>query len=89
MTPDDEGGPVGCEHKLRARQNVVFELGFFIGRLGPAKVVALLKGDVEEPSDFHGVAYTKFDTVGAWKTKLATELQHAKVPFDTSKVLTS
>ena len=62
MTPDDEGGPVsGTERKARARQNVVFELGFFIGHLGPNRVAALVKDDVERPSDFDGIAYTKFE----------------------------
>ena len=90
MTPDDEGGPVGViERKARARQNVVFELGFFIGQLGPAKVAALIKDDVESPSDFHGIAYTKFDSGGRWTTELARELLHAKLPFDAAKALTA
>ncbi len=38
-------------------QNVIFELGFFIGRLGPAKVCALVSGDIEKPSDFDAVVY--------------------------------
>jgi predicted nucleotide-binding protein len=48
-----------------------------------------LKGDVEEPSDFHGVAYTKFDSGGVWKAKLAGELQYAKVPFDIARLPTA
>jgi Predicted nucleotide-binding protein containing TIR-like domain/Hypothetical protein (DUF2513) len=90
MTPDDEGGPVStAARRTRARQNVVFELGFFIGQLGPAKVAALVKDDVENPSDFDGIAYTKFDSGGRWKTELARELHHAKVPFDAAKALTA
>src|SRR5262249_5366825 len=81
MTPDDLGGLAGEPPRSRARQNVVFELGFFIGRLGPSNVVALLKSDVEKPSDFDGVAYIPHDTVGAWKTLLARELKAAQVPF--------
>jgi predicted nucleotide-binding protein len=92
MTPDDQGGlahnSIGS-NRLRARQNVVFELGFFIGRLGPANVTALLKGDIEKPSDFDGIAYIPFDLGGHWKRDLARELQHAKVPFDPAKVLTA
>jgi predicted nucleotide-binding protein len=65
----------------------VFELGFFIGRLGPSKVAALLKGDVEESSDFPGVAYTKLEP--GWKIKFAGELRYANVPFDADKVLTA
>jgi predicted nucleotide-binding protein len=90
MTPDDEGGLSGAENRRpRARQNVVFELGFFIGKLGPASVAALLKGDVEKPSDFDGIAYIAFDSDNRWKTDLARELHHAKVPFDPAKAFTS
>jgi predicted nucleotide-binding protein len=88
MTPDDEGGLAGAaDRRPRARQNVVFELGFFIGKLGPASVAALLKGDVEKPSDFDGIAYIAFDPGGHWKTDLARELHHAKMPFDPAKAL--
>jgi predicted nucleotide-binding protein len=90
MTPDDEGGLAGvAERQPRARQNVVFELGFFIGKLGPANVAALLKGDVEKPSDFDGIAYITLDPGGQWKTILARELHHAKVPFDPAKAFTA
>jgi predicted nucleotide-binding protein len=90
MTPDDEGGIAGAgANQPRARQNVVFELGFFIGKLGPANVAALLKADVEKPSDFDGIAYISFDVGGQWKTILARELHHAKVPFDPAKAFTA
>jgi len=90
MTPDDEGGPAGAsDRRPRARQNVVFELVFFIEKLEPARVAALLKGDVEKPSDFDGIAYITFDSGGRWKTDLARELHHAKVPFDPAKAFTA
>ncbi len=90
MTPDDEGGLTGTADKIpRARQNVVFELGFFIGKLGPANVAALVKGEVEKPSDFDGIAYIAFHPGGRWKTELARELHYAKVPFDPAKALTA
>ncbi|WP_342713461.1 TIR domain-containing protein [Bradyrhizobium sp. B124] len=41
----------------RARQNVVFELGFVIGKFGAANVAALMKSTVEKPSDLEGIAY--------------------------------
>ncbi|GGI21031.1 hypothetical protein GCM10010987_12340 [Bradyrhizobium guangdongense] len=88
MTPDDEGGIAGSgAHRPRARQNVVFELGFFIGKLGPSKVAALLKGNVEKPSDFDGIAYISL--CGDWKRDLARELHHAKVSFDAAKALSA
>jgi Predicted nucleotide-binding protein containing TIR-like domain len=52
MTPDDEGAKAGGEPQPRARQNVIFELGFFIGAIGPARVAAVVVGDVERPSDY-------------------------------------
>ena len=59
LTPDDVGGIASNPPALnpRARQNVILELGYFIGRLGRAHVAALLKGDVEKPSDYDGVVY--------------------------------
>jgi predicted nucleotide-binding protein len=86
ITPDDEGGLSGEPPRKRARQNVVFELGFFIGKLGVARVAPLVKGDVEKPSDFDGVGYSALDPAGAWKGLLARELKAAKVPFEADKV---
>jgi predicted nucleotide-binding protein len=90
MTPDDEGGIARAgANQHRARQNVVFEFGFFIGKLGPASVAALMKGDVEKPSDFDGIAYIALDSGGQWKSILARELHHAKVPFDPAKAFSA
>jgi predicted nucleotide-binding protein len=88
MTPDDVGGlaqsPDGTAQSLqsRARQNVIFELGFFVGQLGPARVCALVKDRLETPSDFDGVVYVPYDAPGAWKQLLVRELDHAGVPHD-------
>lgn len=86
MTPDDHGGKAGEATRPRARQNVVFELGFFIGALGPERVVALVQGDVEKPSDFDGVVYVSLDN-GHWKIDLAKELKAANFPIDFNKVM--
>ncbi len=85
MTPDDHGGKVGEQSKPRVRQNVVFELGFFIGALGPEKVAALVKGDVERPSDFDGVVYISIDDSG-WRLKLGKELEAAGFTVDWAKI---
>jgi predicted nucleotide-binding protein len=86
MTPDDHGGKIGLSAQPRARQNVVFELGFFIGALGPEKVAALVKGDVERPSDYDGVVYISLDD-GSWKANLAKELEAAGIDVDWNKVM--
>ena len=82
LTPEDAGSLQGNEDNLnpRARQNVIFELGFFIGRIGRERVCALTKGGVEIPSDYSGVVYIPFDDFGGWKEKLVQELLTAGVP---------
>jgi hypothetical protein len=88
MTPDDEGRSVkDAALKLRARQNVVLELGFFIGLLGRERVCALKRGDVEIPSDYLNVAYTALDEAGAWKTLLGRELVTAGYSIDWNRMM--
>lgn len=87
MTPDDVGGLRGAEQKNRARQNVIFELGFFIGKLGAERVAALVAGDLERPSDFEAVVYLSYDDGGGWKIALAKEIKTAGIAFDPMKIL--
>ena len=63
----------------RARQNVVFEFGYFIGKLGRANVCSLLKGVVVEPSDLDGLVYIPYDGNGDWKKILCREIKAAKL----------
>lgn len=79
LTPDDVAHPANEETKVsrRARQNVIFELGYFIGRLTRSRVCALYKPGVEIPSDYQGVGYVELDPAGGWRTKLAQELVEA------------
>jgi predicted nucleotide-binding protein len=89
LTPDDVGDVATAETSLkaRARQNVIMELGFFMGRLGRIRVCALHKGGVELPSDYQGVLYVEMDPAGAWKAKLAQEFVQAKLPIDLTALL--
>ncbi|MCY3729004.1 MAG: nucleotide-binding protein [Nitrospira sp.] len=84
LTPDDAGSLQGDNNNLspRARQNVIFELGFFIGRLGRKRVCALTKGGVEIPSDYAGIEYITLDDSGGWQSKLIQELKGARIEFD-------
>ncbi|WP_342652493.1 nucleotide-binding protein [Vibrio metschnikovii] len=61
--------------KLRARQNVVFEHGYLMAKLGRRNVTALVKGDIETPNDISGVVYVGMDSYGAWKAEVLKELQ--------------
>lgn len=89
LHPDDLGNLAADVDKglnPRARQNVILEMGFFVGKLGADRVVALVNGRVEKPSDFEGVVYVAYGDGLAWRLDLARELQAADVPFDSSKV---
>jgi predicted nucleotide-binding protein len=95
LTPDDLGGLRAAPNattlenaKPRARQNVILELGYFIGKLGRTGVCALKKGEVELPSDFSGVVYTPYDGADeGWKIKLAREMRAAGLDVDLNKAL--
>ena len=87
MTPDDLGkAESATDLRHRARQNVVFELGFFIGALGSERVAALVKGDIERPSDLDGVVYISLDS-GDWQVRLGRELKAAGYKVDWNKVM--
>lgn len=90
VTPDDIGGPIDTDAtdlKPRARQNVIAELFYFLGKLGRANVCALKKGDIEIPSDIGGVIYVAMDDAGGWKTDLLRELDAAGYKIDWAKAL--
>lgn len=89
FTPDDEGRLAGSQDGLegRPRQNVVLELGYFIGKLGRQHVAVLLKGSTMPIlSDLQGIVYINMDEHGAWKTKLATEMLDAGLPVNMKKL---
>lgn len=85
LTPDDIGGGKSDSYKdlkPRARQNVILELGLFLGRLGRKRVCILYQKEVEIPSDYQGVLFIEVDGHGAWQTKLAREIKNAGLDVD-------
>ena len=88
LTPDDEG-KAKTEGRLkdRARQNVLVELGYFIGKLGRKKVLPIYIEGVEVPSDFNGVLYTLFDKAGHWRFDLVRELKNTGYLVDANALL--
>lgn len=86
LTPDDVGGVDSSNLRPRARQNVVLELGYFVGKLGRASVCAIVRGSgLELPSDIHGVVWTQYE--GNWQFDLAKELKAAGYDIDLNKIL--
>ncbi len=90
VTPDDLGGLYATVTDVkvspRARENVIFELGYFAGKLGRGRVAALLVHPVELPTDLGGIAYIPMDTSDGWKVKLVRELGAAGIAVDSSRI---
>jgi predicted nucleotide-binding protein len=90
LTPDDVGGLQSSgDQAARARQNVIFELGYFIAKLGRGKVCLMCTPEVELPSDLHGVVYITIDSRNQWGWALVHEFLHARIALDTGAVARS
>ena len=90
MTGDDRGGVRDASsetYQLRARQNVIFELGYFVARLRRGRVCALHEPRVEIPSDYQGVVYVPLDSSGTWKMLLGREMRAVGLPVDLNVVV--
>ena len=87
-TPCDMGAKKAenLDLKNRARQNVVFEHGFLIGKIGRQNVCAMVKDDVETPNDISGVVYIKMENDEGWHLKLARELRSSGYDVDMNKL---
>ena len=88
MTPDDVGASVKSKTNLkpRARQNVIFELGYFFGSKGRKRVCILYKEGVELPSDIHGVVYVPMDDEGKWQKRVIREMMDSDILIKKNKV---
>ncbi len=92
LTPDDVGALATNADTLqpRARQNVVFEHGLFAGRLSHSRVCAIRRGDVEIPSDIHGIVYKTVPVgggIGSIALEIANELKAAGYVVDANRLL--
>lgn len=84
FTADDVGSEKEKKKELkwRARQNVVFEAGLFLGKLGKEKVIMLYDEDIEVPSDLNGLIYIMADKYGGWKEQLRKEFKELNIKAD-------
>jgi predicted nucleotide-binding protein len=87
-TPDDMGNVKGeaekGELKYRARQNVVFEHGFLIGKIGRENVTPLVEGEIELPNDISGIVYINDKD---WQLDIAKEMKAAGYDIDFNKLM--
>ncbi len=88
-TPDDVGSIKSKPDDLnvRARQNVVFEHGYLVGKLGRRNVAALVDGKIELPNDISGVVYIGLDEGAAWQLQLAKEMKQSGYEIDMNKLI--
>ena len=61
LASDETKADAERKKELRARPNVIFEFGYFIGKLGRSKVCCLYTGAVSLPSDVNGMIYKRYD----------------------------
>lgn len=82
MTADDLGkGKDEVDLNPRARQNVVFEAGYFIGKLGRSRVIMLFDEGLEAPGDLGGCVYIPADSYGGWKEAVRTEFSEIGIEY--------
>ncbi len=88
LTADDIGAPKDQKDNLqpRARQNVILELGYFIGLLGRKRICLLYEEGVELPSDIKGLEYVPLDNADGWKIKLAVGMRAAGFTVDLNRI---
>jgi predicted nucleotide-binding protein len=89
LSPDDVGAAASDavpSHPNRARQNVLLELGYFMGTLGRSRVAALCSEEVERPSDIHGLLYIDVSQ-DERDIRLAREMAAAGLPVDLNRLL--
>jgi predicted nucleotide-binding protein len=87
LTADDVGAPrldsaQDPYYSPRARQGVVFEMGFLVAALSPRCVCVLYEDGVELPCDLDGIAYIRLDLAGNWRSKLLLALRSAGFDYD-------
>lgn len=83
LSPDD----MLNDGTQRARQNVILEIGYFMGQLGKERVRLIVRDNIEIPSDLQGILYEKYDGSGAWKLRILKELIAAGIYADIRSVL--
>ena len=87
LTADDVGAPrldsdQEPYYSPRARQGVVFEMGFLVATFGPRCVCVLYEDGVELPCDLDGIGYIRLDRAGTWQSKLLLKLRSAGFDYD-------
>lgn len=81
--PEDKRG----ERRARLIQDIVFEFGYVVGKLGHERVCALCQEGKEIPLDYPGVVFIPMDSRGVWRLLVAREIKQAGIEIDLNKVI--
>jgi predicted nucleotide-binding protein len=81
--PQDQSG----ERKAWVSQNTIFELGYFLGRLGPGKVCILYKEGIKITWDDSGVLKIPMDSRGGWRLLVAKEIKQTGIEIDLNQAI--
>jgi predicted nucleotide-binding protein len=92
LSPDDsmyDKDESPTKRKLRPRQDVVFELGFLLGKLGKGNVLVFHRecANFEGPTGFEGIKSVAFDDRDSWKIALIRELNNCGYIVDADRIL--
>jgi predicted nucleotide-binding protein len=92
LSPDDCVYPKDdktTKSKLKPRQDIIFLLGYLLGKLGLEKVLVLFREsqNFEIPNDFEGVKFVAFDDRGSWKLALIRELTACGYSIEGERIL--
>jgi predicted nucleotide-binding protein len=71
----------------RARQQVVFEMGFLVAALTPGRVCVLYEEGVELPCELDGISHVRLDLAGTWQPKLLMKLRRAGFDYDMNRLV--
>ena len=79
----------GTKRKLRPRQDVVFKLGFLLGKLGKGNVLVIFRecSNFEIATDFEGIKVTALDDQDSWKLALIRELTNCGYTVNADRIL--
>lgn len=87
-TPDDLGNDIKSASNgslnNRARQNVIFEHGYLIAKIGRENVIPLIQDNIEIPNDISGIVYM---TDANWQLDIAREMKSSGYEIDFNKIL--
>ncbi len=80
LTADDfaqPGKPAARGGRMQAKRNVLFELGYYVGRLGKSRVCSLYSGHSKPPLDHDGINCLTVSENQVWRRLLGLELSAA------------